>query len=268
MQANTTRRDWQPILERAAAIVRSYDTGVTLRQLFYRLVSEELIRNTQSEYAQLSHRTAAARREGTFPALFDRTRGIVEATAFDGPDDAKQWLRSIYRRDRSEGQQHLVYLGIEKGGIVEQLRAWFSDPLGIPILPLQGYHSEAFERRIAERHAIDGRETVLLYAGDLDASGEDIERNFLRHVPFDSSTKVALTASQAVEYDLPPLPGKATDQRAKGFAEKYGSLFQIEVDALPPDTLRDLFAAAIAEYWDDGAYQAALERETAEREEL
>ena len=33
------RRDWSAILARAGEIVRSYDTGVTLRQLFYRLVA-------------------------------------------------------------------------------------------------------------------------------------------------------------------------------------------------------------------------------------
>ena len=34
-----SRLDWNTILERAAAIVSDYDTGVTLRQLFYRLVA-------------------------------------------------------------------------------------------------------------------------------------------------------------------------------------------------------------------------------------
>jgi hypothetical protein len=34
------RLDWQPILERAAEIVDSYETPVTLRQLFYRLVGD------------------------------------------------------------------------------------------------------------------------------------------------------------------------------------------------------------------------------------
>jgi hypothetical protein len=30
---------WPPVLERAVEIVAGYDTGVTLRQLFYRLVT-------------------------------------------------------------------------------------------------------------------------------------------------------------------------------------------------------------------------------------
>jgi hypothetical protein len=42
-----------PIIEQAAEIVRSYNTGVTLRQLFYRLVSEGLT----SEWAEARLRT-------------------------------------------------------------------------------------------------------------------------------------------------------------------------------------------------------------------
>jgi hypothetical protein len=70
------RTAWAPVLERARAIVESYDTAVTLRQLFYRLVSEGLISNTRSAYQNLSRLTAIARRAGTFPRLVDRTRRI------------------------------------------------------------------------------------------------------------------------------------------------------------------------------------------------
>jgi hypothetical protein len=34
-----TRKSWHSIIKRAAAIVEQYDTAVTLRQLFYRLVA-------------------------------------------------------------------------------------------------------------------------------------------------------------------------------------------------------------------------------------
>jgi len=271
MQSQANRRvsgAWDDILVHAAAIVTSYDTGVTLRQLFYRLVSDGTIRNTRAEYSQLSSRTAVARREGWFPDLVDRTRQIVVPAAWASPQAAKEALREQYRRDRTEGQPYTVYLGVEKAGIVEQLRSWFDVPLGVPILPLGGYHSETFEREVRDHAGRYERPSVLLYAGDLDASGEDIERNFLRHTGFAVSRKVALTLEQAVEHDLPPLPGKAKDQRARAFIEKYGTLFQIELDALPPDVLRGLFATALEEFWDDRVYRAVVEREEAERGEL
>ena len=68
------RLDWTAITIKAAAIVESYDTPVTLRQLFYRLVAAELLPNTTTAYKTLSSRTAELSREGCFPDFSDRTR--------------------------------------------------------------------------------------------------------------------------------------------------------------------------------------------------
>ena len=57
--------DWPLLLEQAATIVRSYDTSVTLRQLFYRLVAAELLPNTTNAYKALSKYSAEARRAGS-----------------------------------------------------------------------------------------------------------------------------------------------------------------------------------------------------------
>ncbi len=79
----STRLDWPPILDRAKEIVASYDTGVTLRQLFYRLVAAGLIPNTPAAYKTLSTKTARARRQGAFPDLIDRTRRIHRDPRFE-----------------------------------------------------------------------------------------------------------------------------------------------------------------------------------------
>jgi hypothetical protein len=41
---------WTDILKDAAEVVESYDSGVTLRQLFYRLVAAEALPNTEVAY--------------------------------------------------------------------------------------------------------------------------------------------------------------------------------------------------------------------------
>ena len=79
---------WRSVIERAAEIVRSYATSVTLRQLFYRLVSEQLIPNSEPAYKRLSGLTAQARRAGTFPALIDRGRSIHRLETFSSPIEA------------------------------------------------------------------------------------------------------------------------------------------------------------------------------------
>ena len=260
---------WPPILAAAADIVASYEeTGVTLRQLFYRLVAAELLPNTQNAYKGLSKKTAAARRAGAFPDLIDRTRVIYRHAAWDSPEDARQALREQYRRDRTEGQEYTVYVGVEKAGMVAQLEQWFGD-LGLPILALGGYSSQTYAKDVSKDAAAQGRPTVLLYAGDFDPSGEDIPRDFReRSGCFDIVRRVALTPEQVRDYALPPQPGKSTDSRAGGFVAKHGRLVQVELDALPPETLRELYEAAVAEYWDMSAYWASMAREAAERSTL
>lgn len=64
----------------------------------------------------------------------------------------------------------------EKRTLTAQLGAWFHDR-GLPFVGYGGYTSEALERQIAAEVNQDGRPAALLYAGDHDPNGEDIDRN-------------------------------------------------------------------------------------------
>jgi hypothetical protein len=262
------RKNWTAILKEAAEIVNSYDTGVTLRQLFYRLVSRQILENTKSMYTSLSSQTAEARRKGTFPDFIDRTRSIHEVRSFDSPMQAKGWLSRIYRRDRQEGQPYQIYLGVEKNGIVEQLSAWFGRDYGIPILAFGGYASQTYVDDISRKMASDGRPSVLIYAGDFDPSGISIPRDFLARCRFDYFDRIALNDEQVDEYRLPENYGKESDTRANGFVKEFGRLCQVELDALEPMTLRGLYDQALGKYLDLSMMQAVIEREQAERESM
>jgi hypothetical protein len=286
--ASNPRIDWASIIERAAEIVRSYDTGVTLRQLFYRLVSEQLIPNVDTSYKRLSALTAQARRDGAFPELVDRGRHIHRSLYFDDVAEALAETLRWYRLDRTIGQDVSVYLGVEKAGIVEQLRSWFGD-YGIPVLALGGYSSQSYvgqvvadvqSQRLPDRLIDDygatwdvdtpnWRPAVLLYAGDFDPSGEDIDRDFVARTGcWDKVIRVALSAEQVQTYRLPPNPGKVTDSRAAAFTARHGQLVQVELDALDPVDLRRLYTDAIAQFWDTSAYDAVLARERADLAQL
>jgi len=236
-----SRLAWPAILDRAGVIVESYDTGVTLRQLFYRLVSEQVIPNTTNAYKELSRQTAAARRKSEFPRLIDHGRSVVRPAFYDSPDDALAQLRRDYRRER----------------------------FGIPIVALKGYSSQTLVDEVADEILDDGRPAVLLYAGDFDPTGEDVDRDFVERVAvFAAVHRIALNAEQVDEYGLPPLPGKQADSRAAAFAARHGQLMQVELDALDPDDLRSLYANAITTYWEDAVFRAVLDRERQERQTL
>jgi hypothetical protein len=182
--------------------------------------------------------------------------------------EAQQFLLKCYRRDRTEGQPFNIYLGVEKVGLVAQLEEWFGE-LGVPALALGGYGSQTYVDEVVAHVSAKGRPAVLLYAGDCDASGEDIDRDFIARTGcWDEVRRVALTEEQVVEYGLPPQPGKAGDSRNGAFIRRHGRLAQVELDALPPDVLRGLYGDAIEEFWDRSAYEQAIAREDADRRKL
>jgi hypothetical protein len=54
------------------------------------------------------------------------------------PAEARAWLARVYTRDRTENQPVQIILGVEKAGIMEQLKDWFA-AYHFPILVLGGY---------------------------------------------------------------------------------------------------------------------------------
>jgi hypothetical protein len=80
--------------------------------------------------------------------------------------------------------------------------------------------------------------------------------------------RIALTKEQAA--GLPQNPGKDTDTRTSAFMKRHGytTNIQVELDALAPPELRRLYQGVVDQYWDDDAYNAVIERENEEREQL
>ncbi|MGH3077239.1 MAG: DUF2399 domain-containing protein [Gaiellaceae bacterium] len=260
------RKAWAPILKRAAEIVEEYETAVTLRQVFYRLVAAGLIENSENDYKHLSRRSADLRRRDEFPALLDRTRTIERPSTWSSPADALDTLARAYRRDLLATQATFPVIVVEKATLVAQLRAWFDD-LCVPVVPLRGYASEALERDVIELVENDERDVVLLYCGDFDPTGEDIPRAFEENTGLDLR-RVALTDEQVDRYALPPAPGKASDSRAAGFEERHGRLVQVELEALDPDDLRRLIADELDDLVDLELVELEAKRERTERARL
>ncbi|WP_042389668.1 hypothetical protein [Streptacidiphilus melanogenes] len=278
------RLSWAPIVARAAEIVESYDIPVTLRQLFYRLVMEQLLPNTQTAYKSLSAETTKLRRRDEFPRLFDRGRKIYQPVWFDDPGDAMRALIAQYRLDRTALQDTSVFLGVEKNALAGLLQAWFDDS-GLPVLPLGGYSSESLDRLVRERVEADGRPAVLIYAGDFDPSGMDIGRNFIAQTDcWKQTIRIGLDEALIERYELPVLEGKATDPRAPKFIDEHPDIHarhnygrdakgrripvQVELDAVDPAELRALFQAAINQFWDTSGFEAMVRQEDADRAQL
>jgi hypothetical protein len=269
-------RNWPLILTEARTIALSYTTSVTLRQLHYRLVAVGTggYLNNQTCYKQLSALTAEARRAGTFPALSDRTRGVERPNSWANPADALDTMIEWYRRDNTEGQTFQTWVLYEKATLGAQIESW-TEPYGVPSAAMRGYSSESLEREIFEAREIDGRPVIVWYVGDLDPEGEDIERNFKDQaarlgITFKMWSKLTVLVGQVATLGLVPNPGKVGSSRAKGFVAKYGTLFQIEVEAVDPAELERLIIAALTDpaWFDEKALKASLRKQKADIKRL
>ena len=256
---------WEPIIEQAAIVARSYSFRPSLRQVFYRLYSMGLIPNNKASYKRLSHLTAIGRREGTFPELSDGTRRIDRDIFFDDENDGLRWLvDEVYRHDRTAGQENQLWVVVEKATLLAMARN-VADEWGLPVVALRGYDSQTLNDRVGRAMVDDGRHAIVVYLGDFDPSGEDIERSFMERLNDWTSDvelrRIAVTESQIVDLSLPPNPGKTTDSRAKAFAAKHGRLIQVEVEAINPRTLSEMLDAAIRPLIDQALVDAIVEEE-------
>lgn len=279
---------WEPVLRRGAELTERFTqrqgAPPTLRQIHYALFgfTTEGVTYSNRHYCTLSKKTAALRRQGLFPRLADNTRSIAEYRNWAGVGDHLDYAANVHRRDRTAGQEVNIYLGVEKRGMTAQLQAWFGRDLGIPILPLGGTSSEGFEAEVIDHIADDGRPSVLVYAGDWDASGEMILANFTRWVQFSKVVQVALTVHQVFAHDLPLVESKPDPESQNThwpqFRNRYRSELaemgwdgndrqpvQVELDALDPDVIHTLYADAIAEFWDTSTHRDVLRQEEADR---
>jgi hypothetical protein len=228
------------VIEAAADMLRKHHP-MTLRQLFYQLVSRQVIENSRPQYQALSHTLVAARKDGTIPWewIEDRLRRPRTVSMWDGLSDFAETAQTAYRRDVWATQQEYVEVWLEK----DALSGIFEDELegyGVTLNVGRGYDGWDSIHNAAERYR-DGENVTVLYFGDFDPSGEDMVRSLRERLGFfgchPELIKCALTANDVRRYQLPPDMTKATDTRRAGFVAKYGDV-SVELDALPMDVLR------------------------------
>ncbi|MFB7745286.1 hypothetical protein [Streptomyces sp. NPDC056132] len=117
---------WAVVVDRARQIVESYEGGVTLRQVMYKLASEGVLPHTPSMYRHLSSRLAQARREGRFPDLIDTLREVHVPPSWP---DAGAFLRESpdwFGLDLTHGQAHALYVAAEKDTLRQLLTNWLA----------------------------------------------------------------------------------------------------------------------------------------------
>ena len=258
-------------IDAAILDVAEAENPVTVRGLFYRVMSLGLVPKTERGYYVVQRQTLKLRRAGVLPYgwITDGTRLRLKPLTWSSTQAALQNTAKMYRRDLWIDQDVHVEIWTEKDAIRGVIYP-VTEEFDVPLMISRGYSSETFLHDTAEEINAIGKESVIYQLGDHDPSGvdawRDIQRKLLGFVDPGINLvfeRIAVTPEQIVSMSLPTRPTKQSDSRAAKFAGE-----SVEVDAIPSTTLRRLVREAIEQWIDPEQLRIARIAEESERKAL
>jgi 5S rRNA maturation endonuclease (ribonuclease M5) len=294
--ANLNWNELKGPIKAAFTFFQSQGVKPTLRTLYYNLVSQNLIPNTKTSYQCLSKKMVEWRKAGVFPMdiLEDKVRmsyGTFQDSCFS--EDHEKYQKAYLDRalenfniesilkdffnyrvsdatvSKWANQPEVCEIWIEKDALASTVVNWTSRKY-VTVRVNKGYSSLTFIYNNAQaledlltRHD----KVTILYLGDLDPSGVDMERYLkqsLQEFGLDSDRvelkRLGLTVEQVEEYKLPPKPEDAEtlaklqrDPRNKTYDLDY----VVELDSLVayvPEEFKRVLLEAIDEIYDIDVY--------------
>lgn len=247
--------------------------NITLRGLFYRLVIQSTIANSEKEYNKLSTLIANARRGGyiDWNHIVDLTRRLESNSHWDSPEDIIESAAESYHIDLRSTQEYRPEIWIEKSALLGVLLPT-CQKLDVSLLATRGHPSVTVlwdaRCRIEQNYTDHNQSTVIFYLGDHDPTGLSIPEVINEEFAFHRETmgmmfeRIALNRNQVDQYNLPPNPAKEKDTNFKKYAAKHGKKCW-ELDALSPEVLIALVEDAVETFTDPDAFS---EREIIQEE--
>lgn len=265
-----TKAAIQEVRDAIYTVVEEYQP-MTVRQVFYQLVTRGVIDKTEAEYKTTVCRLLVQmRRDGDLPFhwIADNTRWQRKPRTYGSLEAMLENCRRTYRRALWDDQDAYVEVWLEKealaGVLVDVTAKW-----DVPLMVTRGYPSVSYLYSAGEAIADETRPVYVYYFGDRDPSGVDIdrfvERELRNYAPDCDLTfeRVAVLPEQIDEYGLQTRPTKKSDSRSKSFEGE-----SVEVDAIEPNELRAICERCITQHIDQDQLERTHAVEEAERETL
>lgn len=266
-------------LKRALSILEEYKgESVTLRQLYYRFVAKNYIKNNDKAYDRLGEILNVARLAGklSWDSIIDRTRNLASYNEWETAEDRMASAIRSYNINKWLNQAVYPEAWVEKEalvGVIDRPCAEFE----VPYLACRGYLSQsemwASCMRMADRWLSRQQRTLILYMGDHDPSGINMSEDIQNRVEMFGVAecvevrRIALNMDQIKIHNPPPQPNKITDGRQKKYREKYGA-YSWELDALPPGVLGDLIREHVKPLIDEKKWNDRITKQEKERDRL
>lgn len=220
----------------------------TVRQVFYQATIRGVVEKTEAGYDRVQRALVTMRRNGGLPYgwIADNTRWQRKPRTWSSLYIMLEETARLYRRRLWDGAAAYCEVWLEKdalAGVVLPVTARYD----VPLMVTRGFSSLSFLHEAAQDIARLSVPAYVFHLGDHDPSGQcaagKIEQT-LRELAPDAEIhfdRLAVRPWQVEAWNLPTRPTKATDSRAKTF----GYAESVELDAIHPDTLRDLVRGQI-----------------------
>lgn len=255
----------------AAFDIAEAEQPLTLRGLFYRVVSAGIFPSTDTKhYAALGRICTIMREHDVMPWrwLRDSLRSTSKPSSWTGLADFADTVAQAYRKDLWAQQPDYVHVVVEKDAIAGTLADLLAE-YDIALSPIRGYASASFAFDLAETFEAIKKPVHVYYLGDHDPSGRDLERDFREKLARRGAVvtwhRLGVDPEDIDAFDLIPLALKPGDRRTQAFRAQWGDR-AVELDALPPTEIRRRVQEAIDQHIDWDAWERLQALEAHERD--
>ena len=251
MRKQRRTQEQMETLRSAIYAVAEADRPVSIRHIFYRMVTQNLVEKSAKGYQQLQKATVDMRDGGALPYAWieDSSRHAHWNTGYAGVGDYAEAAAQLYRRDYWTSTDTLVEVWCESRSLAGVLGQVCREYV-VPLFPSSGFSSLSFTYQAAGHIQESGRaNAVILYVGDYDQAGVLIDkaiesrlREFLASWPGALTfTRLAVNDDQIDTMGLPTRPPKASDTRSKEVTRA------VEAEAIPAPAMRGIVSSALQE---------------------
>lgn len=204
------------VLKSSMLTITAEHQPLTIRNLFYLMVSKGYIEKTEAEYKNVVVRLAGQLRDyGVMPFewIVDNSRWMRKTDAYDSLEDMFEQSSKLYRRELWNDQPYYVEVWCESDSISGVLLE-VTDPWTIPLMVCSGFSSKTFLNESMSAYQHISKPILILYFGDYDPSGTAIDKQLEKGIDLYANgaevtfVRLAVTPEWIEKYNLPQRPPK------------------------------------------------------------
>lgn len=258
-------------------IARTY-APITVRGAFYQAVNRGLVPKDETKGYRLVQRRLLKLRESLdipYGWITDGSRTVYGHARYRDADDFARTVKTRYRQDYWSEADEYVEIWIEKDALAGVVMPVVVDEFGLDLHVTRGFASVTYLQAAAENIMLEDRPVYVYLFTDYDPAGMNIadrvEQELWERAGDDCMVhveRVAVTPEQIQAYNLPTRPTKQSRRKSPTYYEAAHGDVSVELDAMPPDVLRDTIRERIERHMDPWRLEQMRMVEREERDGL